>query len=310
MNLAFGRQKPFRSTTPFPIGALLKGTETHVSSLRGNKDDNYGCPDCHKDVVFCSGPVKGKYFRHKQEENNPCTHYNHPGESEIHKEGKRIMKYLLETGNVCMERRCPTCAINYFYDIPTKTENSSVKIEEKIEDFDNGGKQADVMYIINNKRHSIFEIYNTHLTHPDNRPEPWYEVDANGLPPLVEKSDDGGCTIKCIRRVECDECAKPENKRIKELRADFKEQREEYDDMVQFELELRSQISTRTRNHQRKYGLPQDDQHNYLARMNKINEELQLIENGTPYNQEKLWQGWDDSCMAIEPGVLVSPCEV
>ena len=144
------------------------------------------CPGCHKDVVFCEGSIKGKYFRHKVEHDNSCTHYNHPGESQIHKEGKLIMKHLLETGGVCMERTCPTCQHRYCHDIPKKSENSFVKIEEKIKKFDNGLKQADVMYVVNRKRHSIFEIYNTHLTDPKNRPEPWYEVDARELPYLVE----------------------------------------------------------------------------------------------------------------------------
>ena len=193
--------------TPFPVGALLKNTDTYVISMCGNKVDKYECPGCHKDVVFCNGPVKGKYFRHKGEHDNSCTHYNHPGESEIHKEGKLIMKHLIETGGVCMERTCPTCQHRYYHDIPKKSEKSFVKIEEKIKNFDNGLKQADVMYVVNRKRHSIFEIYNTHLTDPKNRPEPWYEVDAKELPYLVENSDAGGGTwIKCLRKKECEKC--------------------------------------------------------------------------------------------------------
>ena len=371
--------------TPFPIGSLLKNTDTYVLSICGNKVDKYECPGCHKDVVFCNGPVKGKYFRHKGEHDNSCTHYNHPGESEIHKEGKLIMKHLLETGGVCMERTCPTCQCKYRHDIPPKTENSFVKIEEKIKNFDNGLKQADVMYVVNRKRHSIFEIYNTHLTDPKNRPEPWYEVDAKELPYLVENSDAGGGTwIKCLRKKECEKCecrakAKAEEARAKaeearriaadpcpqlfkrdecvcykckrdearaeawriaadpcphlfkrdecgcekckrdenwarhrtrEIKADLKQQYQEYDDLVKYESNLVSQISTRERNRARDLGLPQDDEHHTLARINILNKELDLINNGIEYDRDKLWDGWDDSYMTIQLGVSHPECEI
>ena len=46
------------------------------------------CPDCDKDLIFCNGKMKIPYFRHAVTEYNPCTYYDKPNESQIHKDSK------------------------------------------------------------------------------------------------------------------------------------------------------------------------------------------------------------------------------
>ena len=52
---------------------------------------------CNKDLILCKGDIRIHHFRHKIDCVNPCHHYSSPTESQIHKDGKMVLKHLLET---------------------------------------------------------------------------------------------------------------------------------------------------------------------------------------------------------------------
>ena len=54
------------------FGAINKTTGQYVSSRAANKKDNYICPDCNKDLIFCQGKIRIPYFRHKFDAEKPC----------------------------------------------------------------------------------------------------------------------------------------------------------------------------------------------------------------------------------------------
>jgi uncharacterized protein YkuJ len=74
----------------------------------------------------------------------------------------------------------------------------------------NGLKIADVVYLDAGEILCIFEIYNTHKTNSNNRPEPWFEIDALTLINLVANNANNDLSITCIRCEKCEECIKRE----------------------------------------------------------------------------------------------------
>jgi hypothetical protein len=69
-----------------------------------------------------------------------------------------------------------------------------------------GLKIADVAYIDNGDIVCIFEICNTHKTCRENRPEPWFEIDAVTLIQCVNLSTNKNIIINCIRNELCEKC--------------------------------------------------------------------------------------------------------
>ena len=188
------------------LGAINKLTGTYVYPKIANKKDEYSCPDCSKDLILCQGDIRVHYFRHKVDSVNSCNHYSSPTESQIHKDAKAVLKSVLEqkTPLTCV-RTCCCCKKNEEYEIPIMTESSKIQLEYRF-DF-NGPKIADVVYLDNDEIVSIFEICNTHKTCAENRPEPWFEIDAESL---IHAANDVELNklfkVACIRSMKCDEC--------------------------------------------------------------------------------------------------------
>ena len=91
------------------LGAINKITGEYVYPRIANKNDTYGCPYCDKDVFPRQGKRNRWHFAHKNSD-NPCNYYNHPGESQIHKDAKMLMKMLLENKiPVSFIRACICC---------------------------------------------------------------------------------------------------------------------------------------------------------------------------------------------------------
>jgi len=187
------------------LGALNKNTGQYVFSKLANKKDDYICPDCNKEIILCKGEIRIPYFRHKFDNINPCNYYDKPSESQIHKDAKMLIKYLLEKGTLLtFIRNCIGCKKNEEFEIPVISENSSITIEYRFEY--NGTKIADVAYIEEGDILCIFEICNTHKTSYENRPEPWFEIDALTLSNMVNTSDINDLIIPCIRCEKCEDC--------------------------------------------------------------------------------------------------------
>ena len=194
------------------LGAINKLTGEYVYPKIANKKDNYICPECNKDLILCQGEIRVHHFRHKIDSINPCHHYSNPTETQIHKDAKILLKKLLEKKNpISFIRNCCCCKINEEFEIPEMTEGSVIKLEYRFEY--NGPKIADVAYIDDDEIVCIFEICNTHKTNSENRPEPWFEIDAETLISMANDNSLTSLKIPCIRVEKCDKCIMKELKK-------------------------------------------------------------------------------------------------
>lgn len=196
------------STIP-SLGAIKKYTGEYVYAAVANKIDKYVCPDCNRDLILKKGDIRIHHFAHLKDD-IPCTYYNRPSESQIHKDAKMLLKNILDNKRqIVFNRSC----LNYEsycidkkideYIIPEVSETSQILIEYR---FDyNGLKIADVAYIDNNEIVCLFEIYNTHKTEEYKRPEPWFEINALDLINLVNENNPI-IKIECIRKITCEKC--------------------------------------------------------------------------------------------------------
>ena len=192
-------------------GAINKKTGKYVYTKIANKKDEYSCPECDKDVILCQGTVRVHYFRHKVDEINPCNYFNSPTETQLHKDAKQLIKTILDQKiPLSFVRTCYCCKNEDEFEIPTTSESSIIQLEYR---FEYGGpKIADVAYIEDGEILCIFEICNTHKTRSENRPDPWFEIDAETLITLANDNESDVLKIPCIRCEKCDECVKKEDK--------------------------------------------------------------------------------------------------
>ena len=92
----------------FYMGAVNKKTNEYVFPLHALKTDDYKCPICETDIIFKSGKKRRKHYSHKSKSN--CSYYDNPSESEIHKDGKRLIKKMLDDKEKLMIwRNCKCC---------------------------------------------------------------------------------------------------------------------------------------------------------------------------------------------------------
>ena len=109
-------------------------------------------------------------------------------------------------------RKCCECTGHSIWKLPEIKDNSVIKLEYRFE-F-NGPKIADVAWLNDDKLYYIFEICNTHKTRNENRPEPWFEIDAETL--ITNANDDSltSLEVPCIRRqIICGKCREYNNKK-------------------------------------------------------------------------------------------------
>lgn len=202
--------------TTIPLGAIHKKTGEYVYPKIANKTDEYICLECQKELILCQGNIRVHHFRHKFDYTTACHRYNNPTESQIHKDAKLLLKTLIEKKNISFIRNCSNCIKEEEFELPEFTETSSIVLEYRFEY--NGTKIADVAYLDNNEIVCIFEIYYSHKTNRENRPEPWFEIDALSL---INQMNDNINPIKinCIRHEKCEACVihqeKEENERKK-----------------------------------------------------------------------------------------------
>jgi len=191
------------------LGALNKLTNEYVLPYIANKQDEHICPDCNKDLILKKGTKRVHHFAHYSDI-DPCNYYNKPTESQIHKDAKFLLKWLLEKKvSITFTRKCNREGEIDEFTIPVITETSLIKLEHRF-NYNNALKIADVAYLNNNEVAYIFEICNTHKTNEDDRPEPWFEIDALKLVMTVNQimTQPTELKIECIRDVNCSMCKK------------------------------------------------------------------------------------------------------
>jgi hypothetical protein len=187
------------------LGAINKLTGEYVYPRIANKKDKYICPECNKDLILVQGETRIHHFRHKVDSINPCHHYSKPSESQIHKDGKMLMKNLLEN-KIPLQfiRQCVSCKISSEIYLPEITEDSTIKLEHRF-NYEDELRIADVAHTLNGEIKGIYEICNTHKTCSEDRPEPWVEINANSLLTLANAKNES-LIINCIRCEKCDKC--------------------------------------------------------------------------------------------------------
>jgi hypothetical protein len=194
------------------LGAINKLNGEYVYPKIANKKDKYICPECNKDLILCQGDIRVHHFRHKVDNVNPCHHYSNPTEKQIHKDAKILLKNLLERKiQISFIRNCCCCKKNEEFEIREINETSVIEIEYRFKY--NGIKIADVAYIDDGEVLCIFEIYNTHKTFGENRPEPWFEINAETLIKIANDNTLTILKIPCIRCEKCENCIERENKK-------------------------------------------------------------------------------------------------
>jgi hypothetical protein len=196
-----------------PLGAINKKTREYVYPKIANKKDKYCCPECDKDLILHQGNIRIHHFVHKFTESEPCNYYNFPTESQIHRAAKLLLKTLLDKKEkISFIRKCCHCKKDEEFEIPETTETSNIELEYRFE-YD-GLKIADVAYIENGEIFCIFEICHTHKTKSENRPEPWFEIDALSLIQNINNTNNSSIKINCIRCEKCEECIQLEKDKI------------------------------------------------------------------------------------------------
>ena len=185
--------------------AIDKDNGSYVHPKFSNKKRKYICPECDKDLVVVKGNIRIHHYRHKPDALEPCHYYDNPGESQIHKDAKLLLKQILnEQNNVQFYRQCSDCNATLCIDLPVITNTSMIQVEHRFE-FNEMLKIADVAHVQNGDVQCIYEICNTHKTSCDDRPEPWVEIEAVSFLNSITH-EDGKYNIKCIRNHTCDSC--------------------------------------------------------------------------------------------------------
>jgi hypothetical protein len=194
------------------LGAINKNTGEYMYPKIANKTDEYICIDCKRDLILCQGEKRIHYFRHYNEK-DPCMIYKNPSESQIHKDGKLLLKKILETINeIKFIRKCKNCKEIIEKEIPKRNEKTMIEIEKPFIYY--GKKVGDVVQSENDNI-IIYEIYYTHRTEEKNRPEPWFEIEAIKLINKVNNLENlEKIEIDCIREDYCEKC---EEERLKKL---------------------------------------------------------------------------------------------
>lgn len=188
------------------LGGINKKTGAYTHPSIALKTEHYACPDCDRELVLKQGTEVVHHFAHKS--NAGCAYHECPSESQIHKDGKLLVKYLIENKVVYILRRCSKCKDEYEWAILKPSKKSFVVLEHRF-NF-NGNRTADVAFLSRtNKIKYIFEVCHTHKTDKNARPEPWFEFDALMLLSVSYKNE---CiNLECMRKGWlCEECSKLE----------------------------------------------------------------------------------------------------
>lgn len=182
----------------FRLGAIDCVTKNYTSPYDAKKNNHYQCLECNEKVIFKKGNIKCPHFAHYVYSN--CSYYDHPNESQIHKDAKRrIISWLKNKIQLGFYKKCMTCKDGLLYEIIYQDGNQY--LQEYRDIF--GKYIADVAILdkANNPRY-IIEVKNTHKT-KSVRPEPWYEIEAKEI---LEYENLDKIILNDIRDFECQTC--------------------------------------------------------------------------------------------------------
>jgi competence CoiA-like predicted nuclease len=92
------------------LGALNKQTNQYILPNKAEKNVEYICIDCKQKVIFRKGEVRVAHFAHYSPTNN-CSYYEHPNESQLHKDAKyKLADWLKNKMKIIIDFDCPECS--------------------------------------------------------------------------------------------------------------------------------------------------------------------------------------------------------
>lgn len=191
------------------FGAIQTDNNEYVLPYNAEKNKNYKCIGCQQKLILKKGKIRKCHFAHYSETN--CFYFEHPNESELHKEAKyKLASWLKQQKKIDIFMECCKTQYNgnkcgYEADEPTIEYEENDRVELEYRDTNNK-YIADIAVINNNKVKYIFEIKNTHATITNVRPEPWFEIEALEI---IQQEDRDEVGLTCIRDNKiryCDNC--------------------------------------------------------------------------------------------------------
>ena len=178
-------------STHLQLGAISCETNTYVLPTKAIKGVEYKCIECNKKVILRKGTVRRAHFAHYAQ-TNTCHYYDHPNETQIHKDAKMLMAQLLkDKKQILFTWNCKLCGGYYAFD----NDESTIIYKDGDEVFTEYRSKAndwiaDVALVNNGEVRYIIEIKNTHST-TTKRPEPWFEVNAAAFIQEVNEHTEG-----------------------------------------------------------------------------------------------------------------------
>lgn len=177
----------------YNLGAINIITKQYTSPNKADKTAKYQCTDCEQRVILRKGTIRKAHFAHYSP-TNTCSYYEHPNESQLHKDAKyKLQEKLNAKFPISISNNCPECDIH-----PAVFDRLDIEYSEGdiavVEYRDPNNKYvADVALLNNGKLRYIFEVKHTHATTTTVRPEPWFEFTADDIleqEDLINKPDD------------------------------------------------------------------------------------------------------------------------
>ena len=94
----------------YNLGAINTKTRRYVLPNNANKEDIYECTGCEQRVIFRRGTIRKAHFSHYSP-TNTCTYYEHPNESQQHKDAKyKLCERLNNKFPIEVSNQCPECS--------------------------------------------------------------------------------------------------------------------------------------------------------------------------------------------------------
>ena len=299
-------------------GAINTETGLYTPPFLANKANKYKCFLCSEKVKLNEGEIKGKYFSHIIKFNCNCfakQRYREPykiiiseidelekqkkeNESEYHKEGKKLIKALLEDGyKLSFIRYCetlsPKCSKKLLIRPNMICDNSKIEIEYHMK-HNNKSIYCDIAHLVNGEVNMIYEIFYKHRTADNNRPNNinWVDIKVKDIYEKIENKKDKNdktLLLTCSRFYECEEC-KQYNIEIM--------QKEKERLRKQMELEIQEKLKREKANEERKQEIErlkkkmQEEKEKQIQlekeQEEKVKKIIQLLEKYEPQIREKL----------------------
>jgi hypothetical protein len=183
-------------------GAFDKDTQQYVHPVHAVKGTCYLCPDCGRGVFLRRGDVRRPHFAHYHDD-VPCTYYQADrSESQIHKDGKLSLQYILEKA---IHKRQKVEIIRNMQVVWCFSGDTEFNVVLEHPFIHSGHRRVADVALLDTKNgekrlSAVFEVWHTHRTCEGDRPEPWFELNAQDIQQLVVKEPGECVRFTCHRK--------------------------------------------------------------------------------------------------------------